>query len=86
MFYILNYYYKNIWFKVMQKESEFDKAIKKYIVDLVKIVFDKNIKGFGSKASMILLLAHDNPAGSKGALALLLVMTVASSAIIFQEL
>jgi len=52
----------------MFKESLLDKLNKKFIVDALKIVFSRDVRGIANKITLLTVLAHENNAGFKGAL------------------
>ena len=66
----------------MPRYSELDKQLTKFMVDVFKVLFDKEVKGTGNKIAIISSLAMENPAGAKGS-ALFLGMFAFMAAVMF---
>ena len=50
-----------------RNESDLDKLLKKFIIDAIKIIFSRDIRGIDNKFSLLSVLAYENKAGFIGA-------------------
>ena len=51
----------------MPRQSELDKQLTRFMVDVFKVLFDRDVKGVSNKVAISSSLAMENPAGAKGA-------------------
>ncbi|KJZ13627.1 hypothetical protein TW85_13100 [Marinomonas sp. S3726] len=51
----------------MPRQSELDKQLTRFMIDVFKVLLDRDVKGVSNKIAIISSLAMENPAGAKGA-------------------
>lgn len=51
----------------MPRQSELDKQLTRFMVDVFKVLLDRDVKGVSNKIAIISSLAMENPVGAKGA-------------------
>lgn len=67
----------------MRKQSELDKQLTKFMIDVIKVIFDKDVKGVANKIAIISSFAMENPAGAKGTALFLGVFAFMASIMLF---
>lgn len=69
----------------MRRESDFDKLLRRFVVDSFKIIFSKDVRGIGNKIALLSVLANENKAGFLGTLIFLAAIVLGAAFIVHEE-